>query len=56
MWVVELSGDIMRVYNTERLNYLKSLGYFVTGSYIDALVYSRCLLNKGKSYRYAQYF
>lgn len=59
MWVVKLSGDIMRIYSAERLSYLKSLGYFVTGSYIDALSYSGCLKNKGRDsrlYRYAEYF
>ena len=59
MWVVKLSGDIMRIYNTEKLNYLKSLGYFMTNSYIDALSYSNCLMNRGKDsrlYRYAEYF
>ena len=59
MWVVKLSGDIMRIYNTERLSYLKSLGYFVTSSYMDALSYSGCLMNRGRDsrlYRYAEYF
>ena len=56
MYVVKLSGDIMKIHNTEKLNYLKSLGYFVTNSYINALVYSNCLLNRGKNYKYAQYF
>ena len=59
MWVVRLSGDIMRIYNTERLDYLKSLGYFMTDSYIDALNYSRCLMNRGRDsrlYKYAEYF
>ena len=59
MWVVKLSGGIMRIYNTEKLNYLKSLGYFMTDSYIDALNYSRCLMNRGKDsrlYKYAEYF
>ena len=59
MWVVKLSGDIMKIYNTEKLNYLKSLGYFVTDSYIKALTYSNCLRNRGKDnrlYKYAKYF
>lgn len=59
MWVVRLSGDVMRIYNTEKVNYLKSLGYFVTDSYINALSYSNCLLNRGKDnriYKYAEYF
>lgn len=59
MWVVKLSGDIMKIYNTEKLNYLKSLGYFVTNSYINALNYSNCLMNRGKDnrlYKYAKYF
>ena len=59
MWVVELSGEIMKVYNTERLNYLKSLGFFVTDSYIRAVSYSNCLMNRGKDnrlYKYAKYF
>ena len=59
MWVVKLSGDIMRIYNTERLDYLKSLGYFATDSYIRALTYSSCLMNRGRDsrlYRYAEYF
>ena len=57
MYVVKLSGDIMKIHNTEKLNYLKSLGYFVTNSYINALTYSNCLLNRGKdSCKYAKYF
>ena len=59
MYVVELSGEIMKIYNTERLNYLKSLGFFVTNSYINALRYSNCLMNRGKDnrlYKYAKYF
>ena len=58
MWIVRLSGDIMRIYNTEKLNYLRSLGYFVTDSYIKALTYSNCLRNRGRNnsiYRYAEY-
>ena len=49
----------MRIYNTERLDYLKSLGYFATDSYIRALTYSSCLMNRGRDsrlYRYADYF
>ena len=59
MWVVKLSGDIMRIYSTEKLRYLKSLGFFVTDSYINALSYSSCLMNRGKDsrlYKYAEYF
>ena len=56
MYVVKLSGDIMKIHNTEKLNYLKSLGYFVTNSYINALTYSNCLMNRGKGYKYAKYF
>lgn len=59
MYVVELSGEIMKVYSTEKLKYLKSLGFFVTDSYIRAVSYSNCLLNRGKDnrlYKYAQYF
>ena len=59
MWVVELSGEIMKVYSTEKLKYLKSLGFFVTDSYIKAVSYSNCLMNRGKDnrlYKYAQYF
>ena len=59
MYVVKLSGDILKIHNTDKLNYLKSLGYFVTNSYINALTYSNCLLNRGKDnkrYKYAQYF
>lgn len=59
MYVVKLSGDIVKMHNTEKLNYLRSLGYFVTDSYINALTYSNCLLNRGKDnrlYKYAQYF
>ena len=57
MYVVKLSGDIMKIHNTDKLNYLKSLGYYVTNSYVDALIYSRCLMNRGKdNYKYAQYF
>ena len=59
MYVVELSGEIMKVYSTEKLKYLKSLGFFVTDSYIKAVSYSNCLLNRGKDnrlYKYAQYF
>ena len=59
MYVVKLSGDILKIHNTDKLNYLKSLGYFVTNSYINALTYSNCLLNRGKDdklYRYAKYF
>lgn len=59
MYVVELSGEIMRIYNTEKLNYLKSLGFFVTDSYMNALNYSNCLMNRGKDvrlYKYAKYF
>ena len=59
MYVVELSGEIMKIYNTEKLNYLKSLGFFVTDSYMNALNYSSCLMNRGKDvriYKYAKYF
>lgn len=59
MWVVELSGEIVKVYSEEKLEYLKSLGFFVTDSYIRAVSYSNCLLNRGKDnrlYKYAQYF
>lgn len=56
MYVVELSGEIMKIYNTEKLKYLKSLGYYVTNSYINALTYSNCLLNRGKNFKYAKYF
>lgn len=56
MYVVKLSGDILKIHNTEKLNYLKSLGYFVTSSYLNALTYSNCLLNRGKNYKYAKYF
>ena len=59
MWIVKLSGDITKIYNTERLNYLKSLGYFVTNSYVNALTYSNCLRNRGRDdrlYKYAEYF
>ena len=59
MYVVELSGEIMKICNPERLNYLKSLGFFVTDSYIKAVSYSNCLMNRGKDnrlYKYAKYF
>ena len=59
MWVVELSGEIVKVYSEAKLEYLKSLGFFVTDSYIRAVSYSNCLLNRGKDnrlYKYAQYF
>ena len=59
MWVVELSGEIVKMYNTKKINYMKSLGFFVTDSYIRAVSYSNCLLNRGKDnrlYKYAQYF
>ena len=57
MYVVKLSGDIMKIHNTDKLNYLKSLGYYVTDSYVNALTYSNCLLNRGKAnYKYAKYF
>ena len=59
MYVVELSGEIMKIYNTEKLKYLKSLGFFVTDSYIKAVSYSNCLMNRGKDnrlYKYAKYF
>ena len=59
MWVVELSGEIMKVYSAEKLEYLKSLGFFVTDSYIRAVSYSNCLMNRGKDnrlYKYAEYF
>ena len=59
MYVVKLSGDIMKIHNSDKLNYLKSLGYYVTNSYINALTYSNCLLNRGKDnrlYKYAKYF
>ena len=58
MYVVELSGEIMKVYSTEKLKYLKSLGFFVTDSYIKAVFYSNCLMNRGKDrlYKYAKYF
>ena len=59
MYVVELSGEIVKVYSTEKLKYLKSLGFFVTNSYINALSYSNCLMNRGKDnrlYKYAKYF
>lgn len=59
MWVVKLSGDIMKIYSAEKLSYLKSLGYFVTDSYINALSYSNCLMNRGRDsrlYKYAEYF
>ena len=59
MWVVRLSGDIVKMYNTKKINYMKSLGFFVTESYIRAVSYSNCLLNRGKDnriYKYAQYF
>ena len=59
MYVVKLSGDILKIHNSEKLNYLKSLGYYVTNSYVNALTYSNCLLNRGKDnklYKYAKYF
>ena len=59
MYVVELSGEIVKMYNTKKINYMKSLGFFVTDSYIRAVSYSNCLLNRGKDnrlYKYAQYF
>lgn len=59
MYVVKLSGDIMKIYNTEKMKYLRSLGYFVTDSYMKALNYSNCLMNRGRDerlYRYAEYF
>ena len=59
MYIVKLSGEILKIHNTDRLNYLRSLGYFVTDSYIHALTYSCCLLNRGKDnrlYKYAKYF
>ena len=59
MWVVRLSGDIVKMYNTKKVNYMKSLGFFVTESYTRAVSYSNCLLNRGKDnriYKYAQYF
>lgn len=59
MYVVKLSGDILKIFNSEKLKYLKSLGYYVTNSYINALTYSNCLLNRGKDnrlYKYAKYF
>ena len=59
MYVVTLLGEILKIYNTEKLNYLRALGYFVTSSYIKALTYSNCVLNRGKDdklYKYAKYF
>ena len=57
MYVVKLSGDILTIHNTDKLNYLKSLGFYVTDSYINALTYSNCVLNRGKdNYKYAKYF
>ena len=59
MYVVKLSGDITKIFNTEKLNYLRALGYFVTDSYINALTYANCVLNRGKDnriYKYAKYF
>ena len=57
MYVVKLSGEIIKIHNSEKIDYLKSLGYFVTNSYINALVYSNCLSNRGKdNFKYAKYF
>lgn len=59
MWVVKLSGDIVKMFDAKKIDYLKSLGFFVTDSYINAVSYSSCLMNRGRDsrlYRYAQYF
>lgn len=59
MWVVGLSGGIMRVYSTEGIKFLESLGYLVASSYIGALNYPGCPMGRGKDpglYRYAGYF
>ena len=59
MWVVKLSGDILKVYNEEQLSFMKSLGFFVTSVYADALQYASCILNRGKNSsecKYHDYF
>lgn len=59
MFLVKLNGDIIKMYNEAKLNYLKSLGFFVTGNYLQAVLYSSCLINRGKDekqYKYAKYF
>lgn len=59
MFFVKLNGDIVKMCNDAKINYIKSLGFFVTSSYTQAIFYASCLSNRGKDrkqYKYAKYF
>ena len=56
MYVVSLLGDIQKIVDRKKLNYLKSLGFFVTGDYVRALQYKNALANRGNGGKYANYF
>ena len=56
MYVVNLLGDIQKIVDRKKLNYLKSLGFFVTGDYVRALQYKNALANRGNGGKYANYF
>lgn len=56
MYVVDLLGDVKKVFDAKRVQYLKSLGFFVTSDYVRALQYKNALANRGNGGKYATYF
>ena len=56
MYVVDLFGDVKKVFDSKRVQYLKSLGFFVTPDLVKALQYKNALANRGNGSKYANYF
>lgn len=49
MYYVMLSGEIKRTFDAKKLKSLINCGFYVTSKYVDAVIYSRALLCRGKA-------
>lgn len=56
MYYVLLNGDIQKTFDTRKLSSLTKAGFYVCKSYIDAVIYSRALLARGKNIKNEKYF
>ena len=56
MYVVDLHGDIKKIYDYVKLAMYKRAGYYTCINYIDAVQYSRAILARGTSTKVASFY
>lgn len=56
MYYVLLNGTIEKTFDTKKLASLAHAGFYICKSYIDAVIYSRALLARGKFTGKQKYF